>query len=522
MELAQHNNRIEMMKEEHLHAQTECIYNSPIFDIELEHSTGFIELRSRDRFKGICDGGLRNAGDKESTTSRFVQDSFVRAVAINERDSASFALYRRDDSVEFLAKIPNIQIVGNATDNKLFGKWNCLIAVQPSERRILKLVGHGGEIIPGKIIDHIVALRTRITEGLIVPVQLDLDATMACPSKCSFCFSQPYRSTRSRELRLADDLLFSTIADWIERGVRVIRFDGGGDPLAHPRLLEAIEFAARRGAITALLTAADLLRTQHLARLVAAGTYVRISLNAATDRVRLLLHSPAQRSFGAERLWRLMAQLSALRTKAYGVDSISRMPLGATYMVHPSNIAEIAMAAQRTKDVGFDHISFRVILGTRHAVQFTPNDNSIVHREFLEARKLATNSYQVFIPTRGLTDTGYAPSAYFSSCISCTQRVLIEVGSHAREAAQVPCGRYRGSGFARTIENARHVLETFHSSNVSTSHWPSHGVLMKVSNYPSMCADCIDRSANLMFNGILRVLEQDRNTRFFRAQELNR
>ncbi len=416
-----------------------------------------------------------------------------------------------------VVEVPGLMFV-LGDDNIVFGAWDRLIAYRPAERQIRVLPGHGGEIIPGRLVDHVAALRERVVRGRLQPVQLDIDPTMVCPSRCLFCFSAGYRKTRTSGLRLSNDLLLRTIGSWIDLGVKVVRFDGGGDPLAHPRCLDAIEYAAARGVRTALLTAGDALHPPDLDRLVAAKTYVRVSLNAASDEVRSAVHSPRGGISRVESLYELMRRLAEQRAEAYGTWPQPHMLLGATFMLHPLNVSEIDEAARRVMDVGFDHISFRVILGRAHAAAFTAELRSLAEEKLRRAAALSHDQFRVFVPTRDLTDTGYAPAHYFSRCISSTHRVLVEVGRSENEAAIVPCGRYRGHGFTSGESRSPHVLAQIDAQTNVGAVWGAKEVNQSIGRYPAVCGDCIDRSANLMFNAMLDALSEDLDTEFYRAR----
>src|SRR5262249_50539336 len=144
---------------------------------------------------------------------------------------------------------------------------------------------------------------------------------------------------------------------------KVVRFDGGGDPLTHPGLLTAIDLCACLGLRTAVLTAGDLLSARHIPTFVRARTYVRVSLNAASDQTRSLLHGHTGNHYLLSRILDTVSLLSAARDDQLGSTGRTEMPIGATSMIHPANVHETVAIAARARDAGFDHLSFRVILG---------------------------------------------------------------------------------------------------------------------------------------------------------------
>ncbi len=474
----------------------------------------------------VCQLGLRLLGERPHLAAELHRSILngkpapIRStdllLPLNFGDRGALVLVVNGKTVGIAAVLNGIHIVRGA-DNEVFGRWDRLIAVQRRLRRVVEIPGHGGEIIPGRLSDHVDALRHRAVAGVIKPVQLDIDPTMACPSSCPFCFSNKYRTTRRSELRLTDSLLFCVLDSWIARGVKVVRFDGGGDPMAHPRCIDAIERVTAGGARTALLTAGDLLRLEQMERLVQAATYVRISINAASDKIRAAVHGRVARTSTAGDVYDRMAKLATKRNEQFGSAALRRMPLGATYMIHKLNASDIVAAARRVRDAGFDHISYRVVLGTHHAVEFTQAERKEIHHQLSAANDTQDDRFRVFVPNRELTDTGYVPGKYFKTCVSCTHRVLVEVGRTGDEAAIVPCGRYRGSGFAAKERQSVNVLAILDRHTDLDRAWSMQVLSERTANYPQACHDCIDRSANLMLNGMLDALNNDSKTWFFRA-----
>lgn len=403
----------------------------------------------------------------------------------------------------------------HGTDNAVFGRWDALLAVRPSGDWTV-VPGHGGEIIPGRLDDHVERLRAVALGEIRGPVQMDFDVSMACPSACSFCFSASYRLTRKEGRILDGDVMLALIRRWAADGVRVVRFDGGGDPLTHPRLPEAISLCAEKDLRTAVLTAGDLLSDSLLPTLLAARTYLRISLNAARDSTRWQLHGQRLGRFPVSSILGVVGRLVRLREREFGQDAAQLMPLGATSMIHPGNAAETAEIARLARDTGFDHISFRVVLGNDHKVHFSEDQLASLRAQFAEIRASVTGTgFQAFLPTRDLTDTGYVPSRFFKVCRASTHRAVVEVGSRPDRAAVVPCGRYRGEGYRAEEPDRPRVMfgELDASTTVADVHASPHGRKL-LATFPDACGDCIDRSANAMLERMSELLRENPGTEF--------
>jgi MoaA/NifB/PqqE/SkfB family radical SAM enzyme len=455
---------------------------------------------------------------RSKTNSDESRNEQVLAVPINIGNKAALANLIADEAgcqVQFSEVGTGQFIFGD--DNSTFGKWNSLVAYSPAGEVIDVFEGHGGETIPGKLADHVDRLRNNLIMNESLPIQMDLDVSMACPSNCIFCFSSPYRAVADRSMILATETLFGIIRKASEFGIKVIRFDGGGDPLAHPDLLEAVLLSSKLGMQTAILTAGDLFTERQLQTFVDCCTYVRVSLNSATDENRLLIHQPNNPRHNLSGLLAAVRKLADLRFASYGRNASRQMLIGATSMIHPLNSLETFDIARRAKDAGFDHISFRVILGTDHRVHFSPAMRARVQEGFERIRsELVDDSFLAFFPTRELTDTGYVPREHFSRCLASTHRMLVEVGHHPGVVANVPCGRYRGHGFRWSPENATELVVLGHYGTSSSIEdvWMKPAMKAMVDSFPRRCGDCIDRSANLFFGRITSALSCNKDAQF--------
>lgn len=427
---------------------------------------------------------------------------------LNLRETAVLAYLDLDGSLAQVVPVgPGRFVYGHGND--IFGRWNALVAAH-TQPRCTVFRAHAGEIIPGTIDEHIDRIRRNLAEGTTLPVQVDIDVSMACPSACLFCFSSGYRGSRSSGRLMNPQLMLDLIRQSAQQGVKVVRFDGGGDPLTHPALLRAVDLCRELRLRSAVLTAGDLLAERHIPGFVRARTYVRVSLNAAGDATRRTLHGQRTGRYGLQPILDTVHCLRARRDTELGTAGPAEMPIGATSMIHPVNAAETLAIAERARQAGFDHLSFRVILGKDHKVPFTTAAREQLSSAFDEIRRrVADESFQVFLPTRDITDQGYVPGRYFERCRASTHRALIEVGPAPERAALIPCGRYRGHGYRPGTDPDRMVFGYLSKTEPLKDVWLGEHMKQLLTSFPQRCEDCIDRSANLFLRTAETILRAD-------------
>ncbi len=87
-------------------------------------------------------------------------------------------------------------------------------------------------------------------DGKIIPVHIQLVPTNACNLNCGFCSC----SDRDKKKKLSLDQMIKIIDTVAERGAKTITWTGGGEPLLHPKINEAIKYASSKGIQSGLVT----------------------------------------------------------------------------------------------------------------------------------------------------------------------------------------------------------------------------------------------------------------------------
>lgn len=390
-----------------------------------------------------------------------------------------------------------------------FGRYDHYVVVRGDGASAL-VPAHAGELVPGSTEDLVATIRRYDPERGYppAPMTLELDPTWRCSSvDCGgHCFSAPYRR-RAPRATIRTEILSEVIRAFAEAGGRIVRFDGGGDPLLHPSVRDGSlpVLAHSLGLKSTILTSGDLLERAELGALIAARCYLRISLNAARQATRSAFHG--NRVDFARLLSRIKAFVRAVEHE--GVE----LPVGATYLLGASNYAEVAECAARARDVGVRHFSVRRVLGPPdlrgHEAAI---DSSRLIELFAEIQAMASDDFRVFLPWRAVTEADQAPSEWAFSptrCWQSTLKVVVEPTTTGSARAQL-CGRYRGGGVGQRMQlpplfdiaNASDWLHAWRRSFDSLIH--------ERTTLPRRCVSCIDRGFMRMAEAVLAFVGMGR------------
>lgn len=400
-----------------------------------------------------------------------------------------------------------------------FGLYNSYVVIR-ADGRVLKIPAHAGELVPGATEDLIDAIKSfdYCLGYPAAPLALELDPTFRCASRdCGgACFSAEYRA-QAPTATISTALLKEIIEDFHSRGGRIVRFDGGGDPLLHPAVLsgEVVEFAAQLGLKTTILTSGDWLERANLDRIAESGCYLRISLNAGTNKTRSVFHG------NRYSLSKIIAATKRFINALNRVDP--EIPVGATYLLSHLNYKEVLSSAYLARSAGIRHFSVRRILGP---AKLRPNlsisENNEAEELLLKVKSLHSNGFRVAVPWRALEEDDLNPKERDFGAAQCWQstfKTVVEPDPVSGGARAQLCGRYRGSGVGQRME--MNPLMLFSSGDGWVSKWRASFDTYPVTRQqlPHRCVSCIDRGFIVMMDGLLRFLRGHR--RDFRILHLN-
>lgn len=184
------------------------------------------------------------------------------------------------------------------------------------------------------------------------PTCFQIDVSNLCNHNCVWCY---YQSFRDREkVMIPKEKIFSLFDEMAELDVKAILFAGGGEPLTHPNICEVIRHAHKRGFKIGMSTNGGMLKNKEIQKTILdCHTYLRVSLDAGTDKIHNKLHRVKDGEYS--KILSYVKEMSSKRKR----DII----LGYAFLVCNENYFEIEKAVENAISNGFDYIQFRPIIG---------------------------------------------------------------------------------------------------------------------------------------------------------------
>ena len=264
---------------------------------------------------------------------------------------------------------------------------------------------------PLRLLTHPAFLRSYVAGANPFPLSVEIDPSNACNHDCGFCIYHPlHRKARSEQL--PGRRLFSLIDELRELGCRSLLFVGGGEPMTHPAVVDAIERAAVRGISCGLVTNGSLLTGEKARRLRQSATYVRVSLDAATRSTHRRLHR--RDDFDS-----IVANLRNL------VEAQGRCTAGTGYFINEQNVDEIADCAAMVKETGVAYIQFKTWSGL-------PIPPALQERMLLQierALELSCDSFDVHVAERIFVNHTFQVRGYTRCHFQAMKTVINADGS---------------------------------------------------------------------------------------------
>ncbi|MBI5148597.1 radical SAM protein [Candidatus Pacearchaeota archaeon] len=202
---------------------------------------------------------------------------------------------------------------------------------------------------PQKIFQHLDRLAEWQAGKLVHPVCVEFFPSNLCNHSCIFCVSEYYKS--KKEI-LSKKLMLRIIKE-ISRVSKAITFSGGGEPLANPNTIEAVESAKKNGLDVGFITNGELLDREKIRVLVKNCTWIRVSLDASSSKIYKKMHGKnADFNKTIKSLYDLVKEKKRQKSK---------VTIGAQFIIHPLNYKDVINCGRLVKRIGVDYYQIRPV-----------------------------------------------------------------------------------------------------------------------------------------------------------------
>lgn len=265
---------------------------------------------------------------------------------------------------------------------------------------------------PLKVLNHWDALNQILKGCNPPPISCEIDPTNHCNHNCRWCINDSYR--KENPYSLSQDFLFRIIKELAEAGVKSISFTGGGEPLLNKATIPALLKVKECGMEASVVSNGYLLSANVSEIIVKTCSYLRVSLDASTNEIHKLLHSPTDGSKdNLQVILNNIRKIVELKKKVR-----SEITVGVGFLVFPDNYHQIYDAAKLVKDIGVDYMQIKPALIGK-GIKFSDNVNMELNKLILMTLELNGGNFSVLPIMHRFDEISKVDRAY-SECMGHT------------------------------------------------------------------------------------------------------
>ena len=197
---------------------------------------------------------------------------------------------------------------------------------------------------PLKICGHIPKLYEWYMGKDVYPISIEIGLTSLCNHECVWCSIDTKEVPRNEFL--SNDLLKQFVHDIKEMEVRSVVISGSGEQTLHPQFAHFLRDLKEAGIHIGVNTNGSNLTEPICRSIVENATWIRVSLDGATEPVRKAVH-------GSSDLHKAVSGLKML--VALKKESGRIIPIGTQMVVCPENENEIEACTALSSSIGVDY-----------------------------------------------------------------------------------------------------------------------------------------------------------------------
>jgi MoaA/NifB/PqqE/SkfB family radical SAM enzyme len=231
-------------------------------------------------------------------------------------------------------------------------------------------------------------------DTLAAPLVVELDPTSFCDMRCPECISIELLN----DARFPRERLLSLAKEFADLGVRAVILIGGGEPLMHNAIGDAIDILGAAGIAVGLTTNGTMI-DRYLAPIAAFGAWTRVSVDAGTAETfeRFRPHRTGRNAF--DQVIGNMRRLAAVKTGSLGYSFLLVARTTAAGDVVESNFGDVAAAAALARDIGCDYFEVKPTYDLAHfLVAQPPALGELLADQLHRAHETAGDGFEVLSP----------------------------------------------------------------------------------------------------------------------------
>lgn len=243
-----------------------------------------------------------------------------------------------------------------------------------------------------KIVWHPEKLKSFLKKEITAPIHVRIKPMNACNHKCVFCSYDPDDGDREvrdemydRSDKLSREKLMETIDNFYEMGVKSVTFSGGGEPLLHPNIVEAITKVYNYGMKYAIITHGQFLDGKR-AEILRHANWVRVSIDASDAKSLAEFRRIPENSF--DRINNNIKNFVKIKDKA--------CELGINYVVHKDNADQVYKSIKHYKELGVNHVKITPMWITNFREYHEPTIDSVIEQIKTAREELDDESFRVY------------------------------------------------------------------------------------------------------------------------------
>jgi MoaA/NifB/PqqE/SkfB family radical SAM enzyme len=250
----------------------------------------------------------------------------------------------------------------------------------------------------------------RLKKGFPLPaIEVSLDPIHLCNLACPWCNFAKYLKKGLKNRRMPDSHIMKLIGFLANWDAKAICWGGGGEPLMHTKLGEALEYSFKWGLENSIATNGTLFNDKLIKIAVKTCRWIGVSIDAGTKETYLKNRKKDLFDVAINNLKKLVKEVK--RTKS-GCDITYK------FLIFKENQHEIYQACKLAKSIGVRTFHCRPASYTHQGMEKViknPYNMKLIKKEFKKCRKLEDKNFKVYLVTHKF-NIDFSTKREFSQC----------------------------------------------------------------------------------------------------------